>query len=91
MAHELRLLSRLGHIRVEQCSCGAVHLHVGSITMRLEPEKAHDLARALSSAAKEFTPLEATVTAASSLAASEDSGSSDPEGGQGPSDPTQLH
>lgn len=91
MIHELRLLARLGNTRVEQCSCGAVHLHVGSITLRLDPERATDLAHALASAAKEFTPQQSTVTAASSMAAAEDSGSSDPEDDGGSSGKKQIH
>lgn len=37
-SHDLRTLVHRGPVRVEACSCGAVHLHVGPFTLRMETE-----------------------------------------------------
>jgi hypothetical protein len=32
-----RTLARAGTLSVEQCACGTVHLHLGGVSLRMEP------------------------------------------------------
>jgi hypothetical protein len=41
------LLSQTSTCLVEACSCGALHLSVGAMTLRLDREAAEDIAQAL--------------------------------------------
>lgn len=48
-------LSRSGFARVELCSCGAVHLTVGAVTLRLCPTALSGLASVMEDAVRELT------------------------------------
>jgi hypothetical protein len=59
--HQTRHLASLGPCTIELCDCGVLHVTVGAVTMRLQPETARALVtvldRALPSA--EVLPLHA--------------------------------
>lgn len=53
------LLSQDRCYQVTRCSCGAVHVTIGPITMRLEPEAYHSLLAVLL-AARQHLPFPST-------------------------------
>ncbi len=58
---ERRILEAGPLAQVEQCGCGVVHLTLGALTLRLEPQALSELAAGLRRAAgnlREGTPLE---------------------------------
>ena len=44
-------LSSHGSFTVERCSCGTIHLHIGALTLRIEPSALEQLAVTLGEAA----------------------------------------
>lgn len=80
MEHKLRLLSQLGPVRVEGCSCGVVHLSVGAVSLRLSAKHATQLTQALVSASQEFEQEE-TISAAQLPGRSSGGGDQSPGGG----------
>lgn len=49
-----QLLARGPFALIEQCSCGAVHLTIGAVTLRLAPEALAELAQVVGDAACEL-------------------------------------
>jgi hypothetical protein len=45
--HHTQPLASLGPCNVEQCACGVLHVTVGAVTVRLQPETARVLATVL--------------------------------------------
>ena len=45
--HHTHPLASLGPCSVEQCACGVLHVTVGAVTVRLQPETARALATVL--------------------------------------------
>jgi hypothetical protein len=45
--HHTQPLASLGPCTVEQCACGVLHVTVGAVTVRLQPETARALATVL--------------------------------------------
>ncbi|MCA9699358.1 MAG: hypothetical protein KC431_17670 [Myxococcales bacterium] len=50
MEHVVKTLVRTGNCRVDQCSCGAVHVSVAGTTVRIKEEAARELFAALGQA-----------------------------------------
>jgi hypothetical protein len=45
--HHTHPLANLGPCSIEQCACGVLHVTVGAVTVRLQPETARALATVL--------------------------------------------
>jgi hypothetical protein len=54
-------LARSGFAVVELCNCGAVHLTMGAVTLRLAPEAMPELAQVMGEAARELALQEAVA------------------------------
>jgi len=54
-----RLLARGGFAVVELCNCGALHLSIGAVTLRLAPEALPELTQVINDAAREMALCEA--------------------------------
>ena len=67
--HKVRTVTRTKHCKVDQCTCGAVHISVGATTVRIKAEAARDLRDALVRAMAEIDTAEKTTTAAEVLRA----------------------
>ncbi len=65
MEHRTRTIARGPNTRIDQCSCGAVHVHVGATTLRLPDAVARELTQSL---ARGFAQLD---TASQSTVAAE--------------------
>jgi hypothetical protein len=50
MDHSTRLLAGYPHCNVRQCDCGALHVTIGPVTLRLEPAAAETLRSVLAGA-----------------------------------------
>ncbi len=57
-----QLLARGPFALIERCSCGAVHLTVGAVTLRLAPEALVELATVVGDAACELAMTDARAT-----------------------------
>lgn len=57
-----QLLARGPFAQVERCTCGAVHLTVGAVTLRLAPEALVELAQLVGDAACELAMTDALST-----------------------------
>jgi len=64
-----RTLARGGFAVVELCNCGALHLSIGAVTLRLAPEALPELTQVIHEAAREMALHDAK--AASDPAATE--------------------
>ena len=53
------MLGRSGFVLIELCNCGAAHVTVGAVTLRLAPDAIAELAQASSEAAREIALREA--------------------------------
>jgi hypothetical protein len=42
-----RRLAECGSFAVDECDCGAIHITIGYVTMRLDPRAYRELARAI--------------------------------------------
>ena len=69
MEHKVRPVTRTKFCKVDACSCGAVHISVGSTTVRVKAEAARDLRDALVRAMAELDTQPETVSAAQVLRA----------------------
>lgn len=47
MEHRTRTIARGPNTRIDRCTCGAIHLHVGATTLRLSEAVARELAKSL--------------------------------------------
>ena len=47
MEHRTRTIARGPNTRVDQCTCGAIHVHVGATTLRLSDKVGRELAHSL--------------------------------------------
>ncbi len=54
-------LARSGFAIVELCNCGAVHLTLGAVTLRLAPEVMPELAQTVAEAARELALQDAVA------------------------------
>ena len=45
--HKVRTVTRTQHCKIDNCTCGAVHISVGSVTMRIKAGAARELRDAL--------------------------------------------
>jgi len=61
MEHRTRTIARGPNTRIDQCSCGAVHVHVGAATLRLPDAVARELAHSL---ARGFAQLDLSANSA---------------------------
>ena len=50
MEHRQRTIARTRNTRIDQCTCGAIHLSVGSTTIRISEAAARELKDALARA-----------------------------------------
>tara|TARA_B100000700_G_C14409009_1_gene562756 strand:- start:58 stop:360 length:303 start_codon:yes stop_codon:yes gene_type:complete len=82
------LLAARGNFRVERCSCGAISLHAGPLTLRLESDALEQLAMTLGEAAvnnraDEEEKAECTMLRlVSSIAENDDTDESETPGGR---------
>jgi hypothetical protein len=54
-----QVLGRCGFVLIELCNCGAAHVTLGAVTLRLAPEAIAELAEAAGDAARELALREA--------------------------------
>ena len=54
-------LASYGSFKVERCSCGSIHLHIGAMTLRLEPTAMEQLAATLSEATANNRKMERQI------------------------------
>lgn len=69
LEHRLRQVTRTQNCKIDHCSCGAVHISVGSTTVRIKAGAARELRDALVRAMAEIDTAEKTTTAAAVLKA----------------------
>lgn len=43
MKHVTKTIARAANTRIDQCSCGAIHITVGGVTMRIREQAAREL------------------------------------------------
>lgn len=54
MKHIVKTIARSQHCKIDRCSCGAVHLSVGSTTVRIKDAAARELRDLLTTALAEI-------------------------------------
>lgn len=52
-----RRLAKAGNFSVDGCSCGTINLHVGAISLRLDPQALAQLAELLNTASERYQAL----------------------------------
>ena len=57
------LLSSHDHFKVEKCTCGSIHLHIGAMTLRIEPSALDLLAVTLNEAAQNNLKMDQQIEA----------------------------
>jgi hypothetical protein len=67
MAHDVRNVARTRHCKIDHCSCGAVHVSVGSTTVRIDEAAARELRDALTRAISEIDAAAGRTTTATSV------------------------
>ena len=67
MEHKVRTVTRSARCKVDHCSCGAVHIAIGSTTVRVNAEAARELRDVLVRAMAEIDSQPQTVTASAAV------------------------
>ena len=62
MEHRPKTIARTRNTRVDQCTCGAIHVSVGSTTVRITEEAARELKDALVRAMDQVDAQASAVT-----------------------------
>ena len=67
MEHKVRNVTRSARCKVDHCSCGAVHIAIGSTTVRINADAARELRDVLVRAMAEIDHQPQTTTAAAAV------------------------
>ncbi len=61
--HTHRIISKSEHGRIEKCCCGAVRLHFGALTLRLQADAFFELSTLLAQGAEQYAQPQLTLNA----------------------------
>ena len=67
MSHVTKPIARTANCRIDQCSCGAVHISVGGTTIRIQDGVARELKDVLAAALAEIDKQRTNTTRAASF------------------------